>query len=831
MPRPDRRGCPGVLVCFGQPVGSTIGRSDGDAWGGLLDLAVDILAPRVRTSWASVIMMFDGDGGRGRPRPAKRRNSIEYGGFRIDTNEQVGARVRRATSGPEFGTVRARQAPNAPPPHALLGRGSQIEDSRQAVRLHRPIEFVAPCGFGKSTLLRHIAADLGAGFQKPVVYLNVRGESTADLLQRLTRALYPTERPVKATPKQRSRPLTRIRPLLVLDDVAWDAEETEYLLQSLSGCDLVLGSDRPRLGSHGRSQVLPGLSGDAALILLQHDLGRGLTAAELPAAWQIVTTVGGQPLRLRQAAALVRTGGESFAALARMIERDPAVVDRLSIDRLGENGRQVLAVLAFLGGALLPPDLIAIISDIVQIREHLAELEDRGLAEQHEDRFGLPACRTDGYRTLLAGCFDLGGAVRDIVDWLGARDPTSESSLSAVNGVLSLLEFAAERRQWDLVVRLVRVAEPILTLAGRWDRCQQILDIGIQAATTVGDIATEALFHHQHGTLALCLGELESARHHLAHALERRQRLGDQIGADLTRHNLRQLPGPKIPPLPAPRGPRQPTRRSVTVIGLAGTILTLMIILADAILPSPDHHPPPPTGPTTTGTTTISTTTTTTTTGTTTTNTTIRTTTTSTPASGQDGLLPPFLRSPNPISLRGNAGSRETTKEPVYVANPNEEPITLAPSRIQGDPAFTVVNDCAGPLTPTKACKLVLGFKPTKIGKHTGTLVVSDTVGHTSSVELVGTGFVTLTVRLTNEKDEPAQLGTVTDDQGLINCPRIHCEAEISQPNTHLTLTATTCGATCTFLRWIAPKGTNCSTKPICSVTVTQNTTISAQFQ
>lgn len=84
------------------------------------------------------------------------------------------------------------------------------------------------------------------------------------------------------------------------------------------------------------------------------------------------------------------------------------------------------------------------------------------------------------------------------------------------------------------MVGLVRVVEPILTLAGRWETCAHILDLGVHAATTIRDAAAAALFQHQLGTLNLCLERLEDARRHLSRALELRRRLNDPSG--LARH-------------------------------------------------------------------------------------------------------------------------------------------------------------------------------------------------------------------------------------------------------------------------------------------------------
>jgi hypothetical protein len=52
------------------------------------------------------------------------------------------------------------------------------------------IEICAPCAFGKSILLRHIATKVRAWLGVPVVYHQMSGDDVDDLLQRLVRELY-----------------------------------------------------------------------------------------------------------------------------------------------------------------------------------------------------------------------------------------------------------------------------------------------------------------------------------------------------------------------------------------------------------------------------------------------------------------------------------------------------------------------------------------------------------------------------------------------------------------------------------------------------------------
>ena len=131
-----------------------------------------------------------------------------------------------------------------------------------------------------------------------------------------------------------------------------DPAQVGYLLDVLPGGRFVLGCGTRVPVRGGGSHELPGLPASAALSVLAAGLGRALTREELPAARNLAAAVDGQPLHLKQAAALARTGAHSLAALAAQAADDPGTLDRLSISSLTARERRALAVLAFAAGAL-----------------------------------------------------------------------------------------------------------------------------------------------------------------------------------------------------------------------------------------------------------------------------------------------------------------------------------------------------------------------------------------------------------------------------------------------------------------------------------------------
>jgi hypothetical protein len=497
-------------------------------------------------------------------------STILFGNFRVEVIRHAGARVERATM-QVTSPVRRRQPqrPLSPAP-VVYGRNDQVSDARRAIQEGRPIGFHAPCGSGVSTLLRHIAA---SGFVQdsgvPVVLLRVGRDFAGDVLQRLVDQLYVSDRRIKLTSTELVQLLGQLRAVVILDDLLLNSEKTDYILGALPRCSVVTGS--PRAILPGISRPLPGLSETAALDLVSRCLARALDGAEQHQARRLITAVHGQPLHLKQAAALVRSGQHTFDELADSAERDPGRLDRLCISRIPEAERTILAVLTMAAGALIPADLITVMSDITDAARRLRGLCHHGLAEQHDDRFGLPICNAARYRDILLEDLQVGSAARQLASWLTTRDLASPDSVAALEAALRLVEFAAEQREWTAVISLIRAVEPILALAGRWEAWHHVLDMGINAAHLIGDTASEALFCHQQGTRTLCQDELDSAQQYLDRARQLREQAGDRAGASVTAANLRLLqPGPAQPA--SPRPPRS-HRTGITIAGILAAVL------------------------------------------------------------------------------------------------------------------------------------------------------------------------------------------------------------------------------------------------------------------
>jgi hypothetical protein len=478
---------------------------------------------------------------------------IVTGDLRISIARGRGARIEpHATPHPPDFRGR-RHFPPVAGPGVLLGRDREVAAALAAAP-GRPVEFHAPSGFGRSTLLREVAARLSERSGVPVCYLHVGGDGPDDLRQRLVDVLYAPSVPVRPLGRQRAELLSRARAVFLLDDVSLGTRALWEVLDDLPQGTVIMSSDRPLLGRRGRSVPLTGLPAGTAREVLCHYLGRGLTPAERADAEVLCRLVGGQPARLRQAAALLGDGGHLVGDLAVAVGRDAYALDRLGIDALSESQQRALTVLAFAAGALLPPELVGAVAGLTGAGPVLASLVERGLVEQAQDRFGVPVRHADDYLALLTEHLTVGEAARAIVSWIGRQELDGEAALTAASAALSIIGYAAEDADWLVVARLVGAVEPILAFAGRWNAWNDALTWGREACRHLGDLAGQAHLDHQLGVHAYATGQVGTARQHWSEALRLHARLDDPAGAATTRAHLAlAAPAPALRPLRRPR--------------------------------------------------------------------------------------------------------------------------------------------------------------------------------------------------------------------------------------------------------------------------------------
>jgi Divergent InlB B-repeat domain len=709
--------------------------------------------------------------------------AIRYGNLRVELLVGHGTRLDRIafdTSAPHLRPRDLEQVASVTSTQ-LLGRVDLLDRLAGVVRPGWAVELRGPCGFGKSSLLTALTARLVDTTGAPLVRLWAGGLSPDDLLDQLAGALYTADQPVRPTPEQRTSLLTQARAVVVLDDLILESDWLDELLATLPQCLVLLASEQPVLDAGGVSVPLGGLAEAAALQLVARDLGRPLEQSERDDAARLCAAVHGQPLRLRQAAALAASGEQTLRNLADRAERDPALLDRLSVHALADTERRVLAALALAAGALLPGDLVEVISGVNDIAEQLSKLRRHGLVEQDRDRFGLPRCLGAGYRRLLAANLDAGAVARPLTAWLAQRDPGSADSLGAVNAAVQLIGILAERGDWPELARLAEVTARVLTLAGRWNVCWRVLQHGLHAAEQLGDLAAQARFAHDLGSIALCTDQLQQAEDLLRRALHLREQLGDHEGAALTRHNLELM----RPPMPRPprRGRRkQPDRHGgwrerwrkrlpalASLVGLFAFLLILVWRMVAPALTTTNTTTPRPNPSTTTS-------------------------TSAPPPRGSTTVAGgPFITAP--ASVRFPPTAIGTTATQVFpIGSSGTRPLRLGAFELTGDTGdFTVDDRCRHTSLPAgNSCRPTVQFTPIAEGSRDATLVIHQNLrGPATHVRLIGTGLPALPQRtFTVTVQTLSKDLRVSSDPHGINCPEI-CQASFVAGTT-VTLRAAT---------------------------------------
>lgn len=758
-------------------------------------------------------------------------DSVIFGHFSVTLTDRHGARLTRLplrAPGPQ--PVRLPYGPDVPPPPFVVGREEQLALIQRAARERGAVEFTGPCGAGKSTLLKNAAVS-GA----PGAYLRVGGTELEDLLQDLTRHFYVYPRPGgrRLTTQECAQTLGNVSGVVALDDVSYGPEQLGYLRRALPCCALVLGTSAPVLGALGTSSTLPGLPESAAVALLSRGLGRFIPDFEMAAVRRLVAAVHGQPLHLRQAGALVRLDGRSFGELAARSESDPGVLDELCISAVGPQAKRALAVLALAGGALLPGDLLSQMADIAYASDTLESLTARGLAEQREDRFGLPVCKAEPYRRILYRYIGLASALRSLGAWLASCDPDGEAARGAIDAAVSLLGFAAEQREWEAVVRLTTVVERVLFVQGHWQAWQNTLSQGITAAQAAGDTMSEAYFAHQQGVQHFLHDRADQARRLLHRALDLRTQLGDAAGAAVTSANLALLEPAAPPPPPRTSHTR---RRVMTAVATVGAVIAIGSAIGQAMGGSGDgggssSSPPAASssggtdgGGTTTGRATNgSTTAGRATNGSTTTGRTTTGTDGGTPIPLSPPVITPSVQDFRPAHIYPGA---EAQVLDFTVTNPNDRAIAIDSVDIPDDTGFSYADGtCPDRLAARASCTVSVEFSPSRIGSASTQLTVISGKSTSTPAELTGTGFVHLMVVLTGESDgkvaaQGTQDGTTCEGSALPT----QCVFDVSAEG--LQLTASISDSHYFFTGWSGA----CAGANPCVPALNQDGTVTATF-
>lgn len=438
------------------------------------------------------------------------------------------------------------------PFRGFVGRDEERALAEQTLHNREAVEFHAPGGMGKTSLLRHLAHN-APDFDDGILYLSALDRPLADLRELLFDGFYESTIPVKLDNRRLTAELYNVNALVILDDLALGRQETQTLLDQMPSSAFLLASTERHLWGEGRAVALTGLAEEDALALFERLLGATLTAEQRERLRTLCHELDGVPLRIVETAALAEEEEDGLERLLAAVPVPPPAA-RL-FEALDSAERHALMVLAVIDGGDLDEARLADIVSDGQAPATLAELASRGLVEETAPgRYRLA-----GGLALPAG-WDLepwrGRAAAYLGAWAESNRAEPERVRREVPALLVLLRWAKGAGEDNLVLRLTRALDGPLTLSKQWANWQAVLEDGLAAAAAAGDRAAAGWAHHQLGTRALCLDERAAAESHLEQALAIRTALGDTVGAELTQYHLDLLRG--VPPSPKP--PEDPVK-------------------------------------------------------------------------------------------------------------------------------------------------------------------------------------------------------------------------------------------------------------------------------
>jgi LysM repeat protein len=471
----------------------------------------------------------------------------------------------------------------------MLDRTQEVEAAASALAEAVPVEYHAPEGMGKSSLLRHLARQpITTAFPDGVIYLSAHKKGYSDLLQSIFEAFFEYDQIYKPSDVETRLALQSVRALILLDDVELSRDEVEALLDAAPDCTFLLAGPNRKLWGDGLSRALSGLPLQEARQLLERELGRPLLEEEAAMVDDFLAALEGSPLAIIQAAALVREHGYPLKSLAAVEEEEKSErkIAAFFLGLLAEQERKAVASLAALDGAPLNASHLPALMGTPDAEPLLRRMQKRGLVKPEGGGYSLAG----GFAAFVREAWDLTEWREGLADYFsrgmgsGIREP--RSLLNDAEAILNLIDWASQSGRWGKALELVRAVEGRLALGLRWGAWERVLQRGLEAAGALGDLSAKAWSLHQLGTRALVLGEGSAARQALIQALRIRLSQGDLAGAAATRHNLNLLlepPGNGGDPPPRPPGDppgtlRKLARAALTKEAIFGVILPAALV-------------------------------------------------------------------------------------------------------------------------------------------------------------------------------------------------------------------------------------------------------------
>jgi len=475
---------------------------------------------------------------------------VAIGNYIVQIGRVEGGVVNILNEAPPPPKTRPQPVSLRPKPFpGLLDRETETAELIGALTSQQSVECTGQSGAGKTALLRHLAheSQLPGIFLSGVVYFQVNQQSAADLLKSLFDAFYTCDFPIKPNETEIRFYLQSVNALVLLDDVEIAAQQIEFLMNLAPNCTFIAVTKERSLLGEVREVPLKGLPIGDAVRLFEKELQRPLLSDEEKAAQLICESVACIPLQVLRAAHEARQENRSLLPVAsggQLTPGDPRLATS-EIKSASEDEKKVLTALAAFVGAPVAAEHVGMVAGVMSVEPVLAALERRGLVQSYDRRFTLAGdVKADQLGDLKPS---FARALVHFLDWTKQRRNQPEEIARSAEAILAIQKWAVSAQAWNEVSRLGHATEEALTLTGKWDMWAKVLNDIKAAAQAQGNIAESAWTLHQLGTRALCLGDRSAAEAALKDALRIRERINDQSGAAVTRHNLNILLNP-LPP-------------------------------------------------------------------------------------------------------------------------------------------------------------------------------------------------------------------------------------------------------------------------------------------
>lgn len=563
-------------------------------------------------------------------------------------------------------------------PEPFFGRQTESALLVAEARDGRAIAVDGPRGIGRSTLLKRVATDAGL---HSVAFLQVPGSSLADAAQVLVDHFYRSDVPVRPTPAQARTLLQQVRATIVADDIAPDT--VRGLIDLAPNCGFVLAPASP--GADVRTMTMGGLAADEARTLFAYSLGRPLRPDEQAAADRLCVYAANSPTRVIATAAMARSSDEPLEAFAEQIWTSGVS----SGPRPTNGDMRILDLLAAIPDLVMPEPWLSDLAQLPDVAPALRPWITAGLVREAPDGGYQLVEKRSVAATVRAA------VVAHAVDVTRARRGRISRPDPITAALHAVLADCTQRGEWQAVLDIGAVLDPVYARSGRWDAWRDVLAPMLTAARALGNRAAEARALHQLGTRELCLLGAGAAGL-LAVALRIRQTTGDTMGAAATQHNIALLPPPPVPSAspdahrPHPRStPRPRLRRAATA---ATAVMTTLAVTVTIVLSNPS---------------------------------------------------PVVSFTTASIGFSDQPVSAPSAVETATLVNRGRTTAHIAAPRVEGDAVtdFSVTaTTCGGELSAGASCDSSVAFTPTAEGVRIGLLAVALDGGSVAPVSLTGTG-------------------------------------------------------------------------------------------